>query len=153
MKSTTTRKTAAAAKADGTRPDHVINSKVIHSPGELPVPEGMKSAQAKLWRAVVELLPDDQIGEADGYQMRELVEVWDMLQQVKKILLVAPLNKEALDAFKTYNRIWQSLANQFGLTPVARRQIEITPAAQPASETVSAQDTFSEILERLSGDN
>ena len=151
MRVTTPKKTLAAATADGQKPSAIAQSKVIHSPGKLTAPKGMPAEQKKFWNAVVALIPSDQMGKADAYQLREMVEVWDLLQQVKKVLFLAPLNREALDAYGKYQRTFQNLANQFGLTPVTRRQIEITPAAMPASEVVSAQDTFGEILGRLGG--
>jgi hypothetical protein len=125
---------------------------VVHSPGT-PIPtKKLTPIQAKLWDAVVGVMPSDQIGTVDAYLLTELVETFTLTQKARALFARNINDREARLAYQILNRAFMDLAVQFGMSPVARRKIEVSPAsAGHTGDGVTEADVMLGLIQRLGG--
>ena len=145
-------KTTAELQASGTYKPHRHAGRVdnVPTPGTPTMPEGLTKEQESLWSEVVDLLPDGCVGSLDNAALCSMLEWYGLYRTAMRKLKRDSLNKEARYAAKdAFDRFWR-VAQDFGLSPVARARLQVEPGEpKPKREEPSGSDEPHAVLLKM----
>ena len=141
-------KTTAQHEADGTYQPCRHNNRADVEPakGAPTMPRGLTQDQKKLWKEVIEYLPPGCVGALDNAALRSLVEMYAIYQNAMRKWKRNVLDKNARFAAKdAFDRFWK-IAQDFGMSPVARSRLQIGQPSDGNEESSDSKESHAILL-------